>query len=67
MKKSLLSLFLLLAVSLGFIACNEDDTVDYSDYYEWKNQNNDVMLRMHDYQKRLGQNAYFTDTIVSQA
>lgn len=67
MKKSLLSLLSLLAMGLCFIACNDDDTIDYSDYYVWKNQNNDVMLRMHDYQKRLGQNAYFTDTIASQA
>ena len=54
-------------MGFGFIACNEDDTIDYSDFYEWKAQNDAVMLRMHDYQNRLGQNAYFTDTIKSLA
>lgn len=68
MKKSLLFLFGLLAMGLGFIACNDDDkTIDYTDYYEWRDQNNEVMVRLHDYHSRLGRNAYFTDTIGSQS
>lgn len=62
MIKKLLPLF---ALVLGFIACNDDDSVDYSDYYDWRDQNNMVIMRMTEYQKNLGATAYFNDTIRS--
>lgn len=68
MKKSLLFIFALLAMSIGFVACNDDDdSVDYTEYYAWRDQNNELMVRLGEYQKQYGQNAYFTDTVGSQA
>jgi len=56
----------LLAMGTLFIACNEDDnSVDYTEYYEWRDQNNQyVDLCLNDIHT-MGSKAYFTDTIRS--
>lgn len=47
-------------------SCNKDDDgIDYTDYYGWRDQNNLVMSRLTDYQKSLGSAAYFQDTVAS--
>lgn len=68
MKKNLLFLFTLLAMGLGFIACNDDDDrIDYSDYYGWRDENDAVMLRYYSSLDKLKGSAYFNDTIGSQS
>ncbi len=41
MKKILYFLLVLLAAPL-MLACNEDDSVDYTEYYGWRDENNAV-------------------------
>lgn len=40
--KFIMSLIALWALGLGFIACNDDDSVDYTEYYDWRDENNDL-------------------------
>lgn len=58
--------FLLLAMSSVFVACNKDDNdVDYTEYYEWRDLNNKyVDLCLQDI-RSMGSQAYFTDSIRS--
>lgn len=64
-KLKLLALSLL-AMSSVFTACNDDDdSVDYTKYYEWRDQNNRYAdLCMQDI-RSLGSKAYFTDSVRS--
>lgn len=65
MKKSILSFFAVLVLGCCFVACSEDTTTDYTQYYEWRDSNNEILIRMTNYQKSLGTSAYFGDTIPS--
>lgn len=66
MKKLLYILFAL-GAGLFIAACSnvDEDKVDYSKYYEWRDKNNEIMYRITQYQKSMGQNAYFGDSIRS--
>lgn len=65
--KLLRNIILIMAMGLGFIACNDDDdnSINYSDYYGWRDDNNAVMVRMSQYFEKMGDKAYFSDTIGS--
>lgn len=65
MNKNILFLFFALAMGIGFIACDEAETTDYTQYYEWRDQNNEILRRMAQYQKSYGRDAYFADTVPS--
>lgn len=63
----ILTVLAILAVGLGVISCNKDDsTVDYTEYYGWRDQNNDMYMLLVDAFKNAGKNAYFADTVGSQ-
>ncbi|MDO4497846.1 MAG: FKBP-type peptidyl-prolyl cis-trans isomerase [Bacteroidales bacterium] len=57
----------LLAMGSVFTACNkDDDSIDYTKYYEWRDKNNlyaDLCLQDI---KQMGPMAYFTDSVRSQ-
>lgn len=63
--KLLKNIIFVMAMGLGFIACNEDDKIDYSDYYDWRDENNMLTYRLSEYHRTMGGSAYFTDTIGS--
>lgn len=44
----LFTIIALLAMGMGFIACNEDDSVDYTEYYDWRDENNEVSKLFYD-------------------
>lgn len=59
---------ILLAASIGLpvlSACNDDDTVDYTEYYDWRDRNDAYMGFVLNSVKTLGDKAYFTDTVAS--
>ena len=65
MKKFILFLFTVITLGAGLLGCQADETVDYTQYYDWRDKNNNILLRMTQYQKSLGLSAYFGDTIPS--
>ncbi len=56
-----------LAMGLSLIACKDDDGVDYTKYYEWRDKNNAMTKVFRDDIITLGDQAYFSDTIPSLA
>ena len=57
---------LVLAMGLSLTACkDDDDSVDYTQYYDWRDQNIDLSNSLHDDVVELGSAAYFSDTIPS--
>lgn len=67
MIKSYRNIFTVLAMGLCLTACNDDDSVDYTEYYDWRDQNNEMALLFLDDARQLGDKAYFSDTIASQS
>jgi len=64
----IVSVLAILAVFIGFASCNkDDDSTDYTEYYEWRDQNNAVYQNLCSYLTTYGKNAYFADTVGSQA
>ena len=65
--KLLRNIFFIMAMGLGFIACNDDDDnrIDYRDYYEWRDQNNDMTVLLYESIEKFGTKAYFNDTVRS--
>lgn len=67
--KHLNNIFILLAMGLALTACNDDNSVDYTQYYGWRDKNNqitDVFLNDIQTIKDAG-SLYFADTIYSQS
>lgn len=56
-----------MAMGLCLVACNEDDSIDYTQYYGWRDQNSHLTTELISDVRELGQKAYFTDTIESLA
>lgn len=55
-----------LAMGLMLIACKEDDeSIDYTKYYDWRDKNIMMSYNLIEDARTLGQDAYFTDSIVS--
>ena len=47
-------------------ACNEDeDTIDYTEYYGWRDANNELSKLMYDAQQKDGEATYFSHTVFS--
>lgn len=66
MIKFLKNTFIMLAVGLmGLTACDDDDSVDYTQYYDWRDQNNQLTITLQNDIQTLGNKAYFTDSIQS--
>jgi hypothetical protein len=67
MTKKLQYIFIVLAASLcGFAACNDDDNnVDYTKYYDWRDQNSQLTRDLLADIRELGDDAYFTDSVPS--
>lgn len=55
----------MLAMGTMLIACNDDDDIDYTQYYGWRDQNLDLSLKLINDARTLGKSAYFSDTLVS--
>jgi len=68
MIKRLHYIFTVLAMGLCLTACNEDDSVDYTKYYDWRDANNVMTVTFYEdiisFQSQ-GKQAYFSDTIPS--
>ncbi|MBE6332483.1 MAG: hypothetical protein E7070_09310 [Bacteroidales bacterium] len=66
MIKFLKNTFIMLAVGLmGLTACKDDDSVDYTQYYDWRDQNSQLTVNLLSDIRELGNAAYFTDSIPS--
>ncbi len=67
MTKKLFYTCIVLAAGLfGFAACNDDDDdVDYTEYYAWRDANIQLMADLLADMNELGENAYFTDSVPS--
>ncbi len=62
----LFGLYLSLLVAPLFMACHDDDdSIDYSKYYGWRDKNDELFDRMSSYLSAEGKNAYFHDSIRS--
>lgn len=55
----------MLAMGSLLTACNDDDSVDYTEYYGWRDQNNALADAFLSDFRTQGSDAYFTDTIRS--
>jgi len=65
-KEIKLLAFSLLAMGSVFTACNDDDSVDYTEYYDWRDKNNlHADLCLQDL-RQLGDKAYFSDTVTCE-
>lgn len=58
---------LLLAMGFCLIACKDDDSVDYTKYYNWRDNNNEMTLTFLNDLRTLGNEAYFSDSLASLA
>ena len=68
MKKTSLTLLALLAVVLGlpaFTACNDDDDVDYTEYYDWRDENNALSELLLTVQSSDSALTYFNNKVAS--
>lgn len=66
MIKFLKNTFIMLAAGLtGLTACKDDDSVDYTQYYDWRDQNSQLTVNLLSDIRELGNAAYFTDSIPS--
>ncbi len=66
MTNKLHYIFILLAAGLfSFVACNDDDDVDYTKYYDWRDQNIELTRSLLSDIRDLGSEAYFTDSVPS--
>lgn len=57
---------LLLAMIMGLpiiTACNDDDTIDYTEYYDWRDENNRIYSIFYDCQQNDGVQTYFDTRI----
>lgn len=48
-------------MGFGFAACNDDDTVDYTEYYDWRDENNAVTLTFDNALLSDSANTYFNN------
>jgi len=67
MIKKLRYIFTVLAMGLCLTACNDDDSVDYTKYYDWRDKNNAMTKIFLEDIHSLGDKAYFSDTVPSLA
>lgn len=65
MIKKIRNIFTVLAMGLCLTACNDDDSIDYTKYYDWRDKNNDMFSLLLEDTRSLGDKAYFSDTIKS--
>lgn len=67
--KKILFISVIALFAANFVACNDDDdsNVDYTEYYDWRDENNAVMDMLETSFSTYGKQAYFTDTIGSLA
>ena len=64
MKRIPYLLLALLALPI-FMACNEDDTIDYTEYYNWRDQNNLLTLAFENAISTDSANTYFNNRVFS--
>jgi FKBP-type peptidyl-prolyl cis-trans isomerase FklB len=67
MKRLFYYLALPAALLLGTACADDDNTVDYSDYYKWKDRNNELFSNMGEYYETTAIDAYFDHRVASQA
>ena len=48
---------------MGLAACNDDDTVDYTEYYDWRDENNSVTELFFDMQAEDSALTYFNQKV----
>ena len=65
MIKHLHHITLLLAMGFGLVACNDDDDVDYTKYYDWRDDNVALTKTLLNDIRELGSEAYFSDSVPS--
>lgn len=60
-------LLFLLALAAGLVACNDDDNVDYTKYYGWRDKNLATSEALAIDCQELGSDAYFNHSIVAES
>ncbi len=65
MINKLRNIFTVLAMGLCLTACNDDDSVDYTKYYGWRDKNNDMFFTLLGDARTMSSKAYFSDSIMS--
>lgn len=61
-------IFFVLAMTVGLpmvTACNEDDSVDYTEYYDWRDENNNMTTAFYEVQKQDSAQTYFDQRLYS--
>jgi len=56
---------MLAVISLGFVACNHDDTVNYTEYYDWRDKNMEIFNKIDEYKKQDSAATYFNHIVWS--
>lgn len=65
MTKNLRNIFTVLAMGLCLTACKDDDSIDYTQYYGWRDKNNALSATLIYDARNSALKAYFSDTIPS--
>lgn len=62
-RKAWYLIFGIIAIALS--SCDDDDSIDYTKYYGWRNQNNELNITLLNDARTLGSKAYFSDSVLS--